>query len=542
MANQQAQQGLQYPPQHALLHQGPNLGQQPAAGQGQPQASRQHALLHAAQQHAGVLPRTGPVHALSASHHALPPWWSDPFASASAAAVAAAGSSADYAAAYISSMAGRGAVRSSADPGGAPANSDVIQTRGVRLCGRMKAGNFLKVADRPGQRPSSTASGSSAHGQAVGSMDPSGAPGAHNKPASNRHDTSSASPVNRPFTRHARNSATNAAANNPDSGGDAHAQVVRQLLASRNCSKAGRASDVAAAGGQAAQPGYGESAAPVSTAAFLTAQPKPDDTASLLPAESAPHSPPTQSPRPRDWFMEEHRQEVHRVCRGRFRTQPDGLSPRADTTASAKATVVAATARLASMTPAVSLAEHHTSSNTLPSSHSCPQTNAAAPKAQGGLQDNLMGSQEGSRIIPLSSEGGMPDSGSLKDVPSGSGRVTKDDPSGCAAAMPPPAPRQPAETAADAADLLWSPSSHNRDMHSLGAGLLDLPDPSEDRPRKQRFKPHDPSGSETTQSFRHALQQAVAKEPLDMLFPDGLTDWGTSSSADKATSLSGKMC
>ena len=456
--------------------------------------------------------------------------------------MAAAGSSADHAAAYISSMAGRGVAGSSADPGGAPANPDVIWTRGVRRYGRL----LSRAADSP----SSTASDSSTHGQVVGSIDPHGASGGHDKPASDR--PSSASPVNRPFTRHARSAATNAAVSNPDSGGDGHAQIVRQLLASRDRSKADRAPDVAAAGSQAAQPRYGESAALVSSAPSLAAQAKSDDTASLLPAESASHSP-MQSLRPRDWFMEKHRQEVRRICRGQFRAQPDGLSPRADrpdTTASAEPVIVAATAKLASITPAVSLTEHHTSSNTVALSHSCSQTSAGAPEAQGGLQDNLMGSQGGSQIIPLGSGGGMPNSGSCEDVSpgsqggtqdplSGSQGATRDDLSGSAAAMPPPAPCQPAETAAN---LLWSLSSHNRDMHSLGAGLLDFPDRSGDRPRQESVKPLDPSGSETTQSFRHALQQAVGKEPLDRLFPDGLTDWAPSSSADKAPLLSSEAC
>ena len=418
------------------------------------------------------------MHALSASQYALPPWWSDPFASASAAAVAAAGSSADHAAAYINSLAGRGAVGSSANPGGPSADPDVAAMGGVRLSGRAAG---------------SAASGSSTHGQAV---DPDGAHGRHDKPGSDRHDASSALPVNRPFTRHI----TNASVNNPDSGADAHIQVVRELLAARNRSKADRASDVAAAGGQPAQPAGGESAALVSTAASLVAGSKPDDTASRLPAESAPGSP-MQLLRPRDRFMEEHRQQGRRVCRGHFRKQPEGQSPKADrpdTNASAEAIVVAATAKLASITSAVSLTEHH------------------------GTLGNLMGSQGGTYNPPSRSQGG-----------------TKDDPWGSAAAMPPPAPRQAAETAADAADLLWSPSSCGRDMHSLGAGLLGLPDPGEDRPTRQGVKPRDPSGSETTQSCRQAFQQA--KEPLDRLFPVKLNAWGLSSNADKAPSLPGKL-
>lgn len=450
-------------------------------------------------------------------------------------------------------MASSGAVASSANPQGPSADPGVIRTREAHLYGPSPA----RTADRSGQRLSGAASGSSTHGQAVGSMDPDAARGGHDKPASDRHDASSASPFNRPFTRHARNSATNAAVNKSDSGGDAHAQVVRQLLASRNRSKAELTSDVAAAGGQAAPSLYGESAALACTES-LAAGLKIDATASPTPAESGLHSP-MQSLRRRDQFMEERRQELR--PRGRGRTQPEELSPKADrTNASAEAIVEAATAQLASFTPAVGVTQHHASSSTFPLSHSCPQTSAGAPKAEGRSQDNFMGSQGtqdppsgsqgGSQAVPFSFHGGIQNSPSRPhgDVPSGSQAATQDPlsgsqgvtqggPLGSAAAMPPPAPRQPAETSADPADLLWSPSLHTRRMHSFGAGLLDFPDPGEYRPKKERI--HNPNGCEFTQSCGQAVQQAVAKEPADRLFPD-LNAWGMSSNVDKAPSLPGK--
>ena len=355
-------------------------------------------------------------------------------------------------------------------------------------------------------------------------------------------------PLNRPFTRPARQSlapaATDAAVGNPVSDGDAHAQVVAQLLASRNRSHAFWSPNTAFTQAAQAVPW-----APVNTAAALAGTPKPDDTATL-PADSAPGSPKqTSSLRRRDISMEEHRQQVRQL---RCRPRPEAQSL-THFKASAEKIVVAAMARLAAITPAVNLPDPQDIGKTVPPSDSCHQTSTWAPKAQRGSKDPPSLSQGVTHITPLGSQGGMQaqPSGPHADAQdpfsrlgtqnrfSGSGGVTEDDPMGSAAAMPPPAPRQPVETAAVAAPLPCSLSSDSQDMHSDGAGLLDLPDLEEDRPRKQRVKLGDPGGSNITESFRQVSERAVAKDPSE--FQDLLHDCPMFSSADKALALSGKV-
>lgn len=431
--------------------------------------------------------------------------------SASAAALAAAGSGADYSAAYISSLAGRGHDGSrAASLGGPLADPGMSQPSGAHPFD-FTAPHW--VADRPGQRPGSAGSGSSTHGQA--------------------HDASSALP-NRPFTRPARTpAATNdAAVGNPVS--DGHAQIIRQLVASRNRSQAFWSPDTAFTQAAQAVP-----SAPVSTEAALAGPPKPDDTGTLLPAESAPSSPTrTSSLRRRDLNMEELRQEVRRV-----RCRPDAQSL-THFKASAEAIVVAAMARLASITPAVNLPDPQDFSKAVPRSDSCPQTSAWAPKAQGGRKDPPSGSRGGAQADPLGSHVDAHPRLSVSGTQnrfSGFEGSTKEDPVGSAAAMPSPAPRQPVRTVADAAPLLCSLSSDSQDMHSLGAGLLDLPHLDGDRPKKQRLKLGDPGGSKTTESFRQVCQQAVAKEPAELQSQDLLHDCAMFISADKALALSGTV-
>ena len=572
----QIQQALQQASQQGLLlPKGPDPGMQQAqvqallqqAAGGVPQQPYQQPSQQPPQQHA-LLRQAAGRHALSASQHAsatLPPSsWSDPFASASAAAVAAAASSADHAAAYLKSLVGSGAAGASANPAGSSANPGVAVSIGGH--NRYALRSPGRAEDKPGARPSSA---SSTQGQATGSMDPDAARAS--AASEYRNDASSAALANRPFTRTARSNVFWAATADTDGGSsnDAHAQVVRQLLASRNRSKADRASDAVAAGGQTAQPEPREADLHVNTAASLTAVGKSDETGSLLPAGCVPHSP-SPSLRPRDRYFEGHQQQGRRLraitqMADRLSSKPD----RADTNTTAEAALVAAVSKLASITPAVNQTVHHKSNELALQSVSNTQTGPGAPNIQGGAQDNPWGyqgvaqdhpsgchteyqpsgcqrgrrvtpwrSQEGTEDNPPGSQGGSQDNpprsqGGPQGNPPGS-QGGAEDPSSFAAAMPPPAPRQPAMAPADAADLLWSPSSHSRDMHSLGAGLMNFSDPTDERPSK--LSGQNPTGSKMSQPAGQDVAQAVASD-----IPDG-TDWGMSSSVDRVSSLTGKVC
>lgn len=525
---------------HTLLHEAARQGVQPALQQ----PAQMPALLHPA---AGsvLLPNT-----LTAAQHAsssLPSWWSDPFASASAAAVAAAGSSVDPAAPFTRALTGTAGaagstanpaglsanpVGSSANPAGSSANPAAFANLAgssfnpaalpadpgalVPICyGLRRCNAAARMPDRTAEKPQErSGSASSTHGQATRPVDLDAARGnarAYKRSACDRHGSPSMLLLNRPFTRPLTAATAPSADATADKGNHAHDQVVRHLLACRECSKADQASDLrpsssnsAHAAPEAATAGDGN----VPTAAGMTAAAKPGDTGSLLPTPSAP-----PRPLPPSRLKQLSLGGTRRPISGRrasFKAQAAEVAKlKADTKNNAAAAVAAAAAILGSMAPAVPEPQQQDPSNAPLQPVSYPQIKSAT----GGPQHNPWGPQAGMQ-------------NSAQDSRSGSlGPTQRGLPGGSAPAMPPPAPRQPTEAAAGNADLLWSQSAHSRDMHSLGAGLLHIPDPEDRRGRLQDF-----GGSGTMQS------NGEHETALHL----GQSDWGRSDSIVRMSSLPGK--
>ena len=117
--------------------------------------------------------------------------------------------------------------------------------------------------------------------------------------------------------------------------------------------------------------------------------------------------------------------------------------------------------------------------------------------------------------------------------------AAQDGPQGSVPAMLLPALRQTAEAAAEAPELLWSPPSHVRNMHSLGASLLDSPD-LQDGPGRPKGRQRDPSGSKSIQDDGHAFTHAVG-EPSEGPFSSTVLEPATSGNAD-AAKHPGTMC
>lgn len=478
------QQGLQQASQLPALAHHPNAGlhtlSHQAAVQGVQQAlqhpAQKHALLHSA---AGSLLMPNTFTAAQHASSSLPPWWSYPFASASAAAVAAAGSDVNPAAHYTRALTGTaGAAGSSATPAGSsanlpallsnppapPADPDVLVPTPYGLQRYDAVRMPDRTAEKPRKRPGSA---SSTQGQATGPVDLDAARSnarSHKRSACDRHGSPSA--LNRPVARPLTAAIAPAADATADKCGDAHPQIVKHLLRSRNCSKADRASDLCPSSfisAHAAPEAAGDDNVPA--AAAVTAAAKAGNTESLLPTTSAP-----PKPLPSSRLKQQSPRGTRRPISGRtaaLKAQAAVVAKlKADTKQNAAAAVAAAAAVLVSMPPAVTEPQQHGPSNAPLQPVSYPQISSAT----GVPQDNALGSEAGVQNRPQDNR-----SGSLGPTQPGV-------PGGSAAAMPPPAPRQPTEAAAGTADLLWSRSCHSRDMHSLGAGLLHLPDPG-DRPR-----------------------------------------------------------
>lgn len=566
---QLAQLGLrQSSQQHPQLWHHPNAGLHMLSYQ----ASAQGPQQQPAQQHPPLQPaaQSFPLarHALSAAQHAsssLPPWWTDPFASASAAAVAAAGSSTNPAAAYANPLTSNPAALASADPAGPSANPPGLSVNPAeasadpagssanpaglsanpfglsarsaqtehagRHCFATKMPGCRLTAAKPRKCPSSERSTDALWLVPADPADTHGTACSHRGSAFDIPYAPLALPLNRPFIPPASGATAPAADATAEKSSYAHAQVVRQLWASRTrssahwssdqwpsaCSLSAQAAPQAAAAGVAHDntvaavltAGDTGSLLPASGSLLPATGSLLPATRSLLPAASAPPSP-QPSVKPTDWSAAESWRQLSRTCLGAGAA--GALKLLADTKGNASAEEVAAAAsRLASLNPAVKPAvtrtQHQASRNALLLSDTCPHGDSAAPQTAGAPQDK-----------PSRSEGSKQNfSGSQ-----GPGVAL-----GSAAAMPPPAPRPPTAAAADVADLLCSPASYSRDMHSLGAGLLSFPD-HEDLPTRLS----DPGGSETMQSGG-GLAPAL---------PVGLNDLGRSSTVFRMSSSSRQPC
>lgn len=344
-------------------------------------------------------------------HAPLPPWWTDPFASASAAAVAASAgsSSSNHAAAYMTSA------KTNAAPGPS-----------VSAAGAHVSPAFM--ADPQ----SASASG---HGQAINSVDL-----AANDAPDVRNTASGKRPFLPPRRRYDR-----------PTDRDASTSSIREIIAARERNLTQNPEGGSRMPAQLAWPGTHARDVSAEAAALQAAPASPNPDAS----EPVPPEMPARLP----------------CLRVRLSIQPPQvLSPNPDSFS--PTTVAAAAAAGTASMPSSSQTAAQQAKHEASSLKTQPQTGPEPQRASG---------------------------------------VAQDAPQGSAPAVLPSAPRQTAQAAAEAPELLWSPPSHARDMHCLGARLLDSPD-LQDWPKQPKGKLRDPSGSESIQHDGQAVGQGAGQQ------------------------------